>query len=85
MYIQNQKKLSKSAVINTALSHSEHMKNHIGKKIKVEYLTPNSINEIYGQLIKVGTDFISIKLPTSPLSTVIFKTDKIIKITVIFE
>lgn len=85
MNIQNQKNISKNAFINLTTTHTEHIKNHLGKKVKVEYLTPNSINEICGQLIKVGTDFISIKLPSSPLSTVIFKIDKIIKITVIFE
>ncbi len=85
MNIQNQKNITKATFNNKIISHSEHLKNHIGKKIKVEYLTPNSVNEIYGQLIKVGTDFIAIKLPSSPLSTVIFKSDKIIKITIIFE
>ncbi len=85
MNIQNQKNISKTAFLNLPATHSEHLKNHVGKKIKVEYLTPNSVNEIYGQLIKVGADFISIKLPTTPLSTIIFKSDKIIKITVIFE
>ena len=66
-------------------THTEHITKHIGKRVKVEYLTPNQNNEIYGQLIKVGKDFISLKLPCSPLTTAILNIDKLIKIAVIYE
>ncbi len=90
MYIQNQKSGPKPALQSTGdmkapLNHSEFLKRHIGRKVKVEYVTDNTINELYGQLIKVGSDFITIKLPTKPLSTAVFKTDKINKIIIQFE
>lgn len=66
-------------------THIEHIYKHIGKRVKVEYLTPNQNNEIYGQLIKVGKDFLCLKLPSSPITTVILNFDKVIKIAVIFE
>lgn len=66
-------------------NHIDHLRKHIGKKVKVEYLTPNQNNEICGQLIKVGNDFLCVKLLTSPLSTAIIGTDKVIKTSIIFE
>ncbi len=78
MYNQRQPKLISE-------SHIDHLKKHIGKRVRIEYLTPNQNNEICGQLIKVGKDFLTVKLTSLPLTSAIINIDKVIKIEIIFE
>lgn len=90
MYIQNTKNNARPTPIppqemKQPIMHNEFLNRHIGRRVRVEYATDNAINELYGQLINVGKDFIMIKLPSKPLSTAVFQNDKINKIIIQFE
>lgn len=71
--------------IKNFIFYNDFLYKHIGRNIKVEYSGNSQGNEFYGKLINVGKDFIVIKLPVTPLSTIIFKNEKINKITIIFD
>lgn len=85
MNYSNNKNKGTSLLSNDSLTKNQYIKQHVGRTVFLEHKSGGGIYETSGRLIKVGADFLAVKLISTPLSVTIIPLENLIKLTVVFE